>query len=89
MNLTKIIQEFTFNKKFEIVKSLNLLNDSLKLKISEVNKIRNMCVHYMDYVSRIQSLNGLSINFLELNTIKIESAKILVELNEALAKNGR
>lgn len=36
-----------------------------------------------------QSLTDLSINFLELNTTKIESAKILVELNEALAKNGR
>ncbi|MEW5896942.1 MAG: hypothetical protein AB1668_04575 [Nanoarchaeota archaeon] len=88
INFIKIIQEFTFNKKFEIAKSLNLLDDSLKLKISEVNKIRNLCVHYIDYLNRIQSLSGLSINFLELNTIKIESAKILVELNEALAKNG-
>lgn len=89
INLMQIIQEFTFNKKFEISKNLNLLDDSLKLKISEVNKVRNLCVHYMDYINRIQLLNGLSINFLELNTIKIESAKILVNLNEALAKNGR
>ena len=89
MNLIKIIQEFTFNKKFEIVKQLNLLDDSLKLKISEVNKVRNMCIHYIDYISRVQSLNGLSINFLKLDAIKIESAKILIELNEALAKNGR
>lgn len=89
MNLVKIIQEFAFNKKFEIVKQLNLLEDPLKLKISEVNKVRNMCVHYIDYINRVQSLNGLSINFLELNAIKIESAKILVELNEVLAKNGR
>lgn len=88
-NLIKVIQEFHFNKKFEIAKQLNLLEDLLKLKIGEVNKIRNICVHNIDYVNRIQSLNGLSINFLELNTIKIESAKILVELNEALAKNGR
>jgi len=88
-NLIKIIQKFQFNQKYKTAKKLELLTDSLKLKIPKVNEVRNICVHNIDYTSRIQSLTGLSINFLKLDTIKIESAKILVELNEALAKNGR
>lgn len=85
-NLIKIIQNFTFNKKYELTKELNLLTDSLKLKISEVNKVRNICVHNVDYLPKIQSLHGLSLNFFDLNQIKIQSADILVNLNECLAK---
>ncbi len=85
-NLIKIIQNFTFNKKYELVKQLDLLTDSLKLKISEVNKVRNICVHNINYLPKIQSLSGLSLNFLNLNQIKIQSADILVNLNECLAK---
>ena len=85
-NLIKIIQNFTFNKKYETSKELGLLTDSLKLKIAEVNKVRNICVHNIDYIPKIQSLNGLSLNFLDLNQIKIQCADILVNLNECLAK---
>lgn len=85
-NLIKIIQEFTFNKKYETAKKLDLLTDSLKLKIAEVNRVRNICVHNIDYIPKIQSLNGLSLNFLDLNQIKIQCADILVNLNECLAK---
>lgn len=88
-NLIKIIQDFRFNKKFEITKKLGILTDSLKLKIPEINRIRKMCVHHIDYIQKVQLLEGLSINYLDLNLIKIESAKILVELNEVLAKTGR
>jgi len=85
-NLTKLIQNFTFNKKYEIAKELDLLTDSLKFKIAEVNRVRNICVHNINYVSKIQSLNRLSLNFLNLNQIKIDCADILVNLNECLAR---
>ena len=84
--MIKIIQEFTFNKKYETAKKLDLLTDSLKLKIAEVNRVRNICVHNIDHIPKIQSLNGLSLNFIDLNQIKIQCADILVNLNECLAK---
>ena len=85
-DLIGIIQDFTFNKKFEITKQLGLLTDSLKLRISEVNQVRNICVHNIDYIPKIHLLNGLSLNFFDLNQMKIQCVDILVNLNECLAK---
>jgi len=87
--LIKIIQEFQFNKKLEITKQIGILTDSLKLKLPEVNLVRNKCVHYVDYIQKVHQLNGLSVNFLDLNQVKIEGVKMLIELNEVLAKSGR
>lgn len=84
--LSTTIQGWSFKDKFKLINKIRVLPDSLIQKISNVNQVRNICAHKINYLERIKSEKGLSIDFFDLNAVKIQCADILVNLNECLAK---